>query len=114
MICRFAHGFLATPDISVPPSSVSGVVFSDFNDDGEVDFGEQGIPGVPITLTGTDDLGHAVSLGQTTDSSGAYVFLDLRPGTYTITEAQQPAGYTQGTNSVGTGGGSVAGDQFTV
>jgi hypothetical protein len=96
------------------PASLSGVVFADFNDDGQVDFGEQGIPNVPITLTGTDDLGHAVSLSQTTDSAGTYVFLNLRPGTYTITKTQQPAGYTEGINSVGTGGGSVSGDQFTV
>jgi hypothetical protein len=35
-------------------------------------------------------------------------------GTYTITEAQQPAGYTQGINTVGTAGGTVSGDQFSV
>src|SRR5262249_29614663 len=98
----------------IPPASLSGVVFSDFNDDGQVDFGERGIPGVPITLTGTDDLGHAVSLSQTTDGDGTYVFLNLRPGTHTITETHQPAGYTQGINTVGTGGGTVSGDQFTV
>src|SRR5262249_55038857 len=79
-----------------------------------VDFGEQGIPGVPITLTGTDDLGHAVNLSQTTDGDGAYIFHNLRPGSYTITETQEPVGYTQGTNSVGTGGGSVVGDQSTI
>jgi hypothetical protein len=99
--------------ISVPPSSLSGIVFSDFNDDGQVDFGEQGIAGVAITLTGTDDLGHAVNLSQSTDADGTYVFLSLRPGTYTIAETQ-PAGYTPGINSIGTGGGSVSGDQFTV
>ena len=49
----------------IPPASLSGIVFEDFNDDGQVDFGEKGIAGVTITLTGTDDLGHAVSLSQT-------------------------------------------------
>jgi streptogramin lyase len=106
---------LGTTTVTViPPASLSGVVFSDFNDDGQVDFGEQGIPNVPITLTGTDDLGHAVSLSQTTDGAGTYVFLNLRPGSYTITEAQQPAGYTPGIATVGTGGGTVSGAQFTV
>jgi probable HAF family extracellular repeat protein len=103
------HAILLTPGTS----SLSGVVFSDFNDDGQVDFGEQGIAGVTINLTGTDDLGHAVNLSQTTDANGAYVFLNLRPGSYTITEPQEPAGYTQGINSVGTAGGTVSGDQFT-
>jgi hypothetical protein len=95
-------------------ASLSGVVFSDFNNDGQVDFGEQGIAGVTINLDGTDDLGNTVHLSQTTDANGAYVFLNLRPGSYTITEPQEPAGYTQGINSVGTGGGSVSDDQFTV
>jgi uncharacterized delta-60 repeat protein len=98
----------------ITPSSLSGGDFADFNDDGQVDFGEQGIPCVPITLTGTDFLGNPVSLGQYTDADGTYVFQGLLPGTYTITETQQPAGYTPGITSVGTGGGTVSGAQFTV
>jgi hypothetical protein len=104
----------STPVTVIPPASLSGVVWEDFNDDGQVDFGERGIAGVPITLTGTDDLGHAVNQTQQTDGDGAYVFLNLRPGCYTISETQ-PAGYTQGTDSVGTAGGSLAAtDQFFV
>jgi hypothetical protein len=104
----------ATTTVNViPPASLSGMVFEDFNNDGQVDFGEQGIPGVPVAVTGTDDLGHAVSLSQTTDGAGTYVFLGLRPGTYTITETQQPTGYTPGIATVGTGGGTVSGAQFT-
>ena len=96
------------------PSSLSGIVWEDFNDDGQVDFGEKGIGGVKITLTGTDDLGNAVSLSQLTDSDGAYLFLNLRPGNYYLTETQ-PAGYGQGIDSVGTAGGSLsAADQFFV
>jgi hypothetical protein len=98
----------------LPPASLSGLVFDDLNNNGQVDFGEQGIPGVPITLTGTDDLGHAVNLSQTTDADGTYVFLNLRPGMYTIIEAQQPAGYTPGIDTVGTAGGTLSGTQFTV
>ncbi|MFL5245901.1 MAG: beta strand repeat-containing protein [Gemmataceae bacterium] len=99
---------------SFTPASLSGIVWKDFNDDGQVDFGESGIPGVLIKLTGTDDLGHAVNLSQLTDADGAYVFLNLRPGSYYITETQ-PAGYLQGIDKVGTAGGSVvATDQFFV
>jgi probable HAF family extracellular repeat protein len=108
------HAMLLAPRSVPPPSSLSGVVFSDFNNDGQVDFGEQGIAGVTIKLDGTDDLGNAVHLSQTTDANGAYVFLDLRPGSYTITEPQVPADYTQGINSVGTAGGTVSGDTFTI
>jgi hypothetical protein len=95
-------------------SSLLGTPFVDFNDDGQVDFGESGIANVLITLAGTDDLGNTVSQSQMTDSDGAYVFLNLRPGTYSITEAQ-PAGYARGTDSVGTAGGTLtATDQFLV
>src|SRR5262249_26826592 len=59
-------------DTIIAPSSLSGMVFVDFNDDGQVDFGEQGIAGVTVTLTGTDDLGHAVNLSQQTGTDGAY------------------------------------------
>jgi hypothetical protein len=99
----------------LPPSSLSGIVWEDFNNDGQVDFGEKGIPGVSIALTGTDDLGNPVTLPpQTTDADGAYVFLGLRPGNYSITESQ-PAGYLQGIDTVGTAGGSLsATDQFSV
>jgi uncharacterized delta-60 repeat protein len=121
----FAQNTTATPISAVgdaftvngaplTPSSLSGIVWEDFNDDGQVDFGEKGIAGVTITLTGTDDLGNSVNLAQTTDADGAYVFLNLRPGTYSITETQ-PAGYLQGTDSVGTAGGSLAAtDQFLI
>ena len=97
--------------VPLASSSLSGVVFSDFNNDGQVDFGEQGIAGVTIKVDGTDFLGNQVHLSQTSDGDGAYVFLNLRPGHYTIAETQ-PAGYTQGINTVGTGGGTVSFDQF--
>ncbi len=99
---------------AIPPSSLSGTVFTDFNDDGEIDFGEMGIAGVAVALTGTDNLSHAVSMSQTTDADGSYMFLNLLPGSYQITETQ-PAGYLQGIDTVGTAGGSlVATDQFFV
>jgi hypothetical protein len=98
---------------ALAPASVSGTVFEDFNEDGLVDFGENGIAGVAVTLTGTDDLGHTVKLALTTDRDGAYVFQNLRPGQYTVTETQ-PAGYRQGINSIGTAGGTVAADQFFI
>ena len=94
------------------PSCLSGLVFSDFNHDGQVDFGEQGIARVTIALDGTDFLGDAVHLSQATDAAGTYVFQNLLPGTYMITEQQQPAGYTPGINSIGTGGGTAFLEQF--
>jgi hypothetical protein len=108
---EFSASVTATP---LPPSSLSGIVWEDFNDDGQVDFGEKGISGVTVSLAGTDFIGRSVNLSQPTDGDGAYVFLNLLPGNYTITETQ-PAGYLQGIDSVGTAGGSLsATDQFSV
>jgi hypothetical protein len=100
---------------ALAPASLSGFVFDDFNNDGQVDFGEAGISGVSVTLTGTDDLGHSVNLSRKTDGDGAYVFPGLRPGGYYLTKSGQPSGYTPGTDSVGTAGGQLsAADQFFV
>jgi hypothetical protein len=97
-----------------PPSSLSGLVFEDFNNDSQVDFGEGGMAGVTVTLAGTDALGRPVNLSQQTDANGLYSFGNLLPGSYTLTETQ-PTGYGQGIDTVGTAGGSlVATDQFFV
>jgi probable HAF family extracellular repeat protein/autotransporter-associated beta strand protein len=58
------------------------------------------IANVVINLTGTDDLGQAVSLSTTTSTSG-YFFGGLRPGTYTLSIVQ-PSGYVTGFVSSGT------------
>jgi hypothetical protein len=92
----------------VPPT-LSGVVFEDFNGDGQVVFVEQGIGGVQITLTGSD--GNVYT--QPTNAAGAYVFQSLNPGvTYTI-RAAPVQGYTErSSDPVGTAGGQFAGGQF--
>src|SRR5207244_107915 len=84
----------------VKPASLSGIVFVDLNNDGQVDFGEPGVGGVTIRLRGTDDLGRTIDLTTTTDTDGMYQFGGLRRGSYTITETQ-PAGYAQAINTVG-------------
>ena len=94
------------------PSSISGLVWVDFNDDGEMDFDEPIIEGAELTLTGVDDLGNVVNLTTVTDAEGDYVFTDLRPGTYTVTETQ-PEGFIDGQDMVGTEGGTLANDEIS-
>lgn len=96
----------------IVPASLSGFVYEDFNNDGEIDFNEKAIEGVTVTLTGIDDRGQAVQLTTVTDSDGVYYFVDLRPGTYALTETQ-PAGFSDGLETLGTAGGIVGEDQFT-
>lgn len=79
------------------PSSLSGNVFIDANNDGIFDGGESAVNGVTVTLTGKDDLGNNVNLTATT-VGGAYTFNNLRPSDsagYTITETQ-PGGLLDG------------------
>jgi len=63
---------------------IGDFVFKDCNENGVQDADENGIPNVPITLRGTDNLGATVEMQMTTNSMGAYLFTAPRPGTYTL------------------------------
>jgi sarcosine oxidase gamma subunit len=91
----------------VLPASLSGEVYIDANSNDVLDSGDTGLSGVTVTLSGTNNLGQAVSTTTTTASNGTYSFTGLRPGSYTITETQ-PAGYTAETSNAGTLGGTVS------
>jgi uncharacterized repeat protein (TIGR01451 family) len=93
----------------IAPARVAGTVYGDNNNNGRQDGGEAGLPGVAITLTGTDDNGVAVSLTTTTAADGSYSFDNLRPGSYSLTEPTQPAGTFNGITSPGTAGGTATG-----
>ena len=96
--------------------SLAGMVWVDDNDDGQVDFGEDGLRGVKVELTGRNDLGQTVDIIDWTDDSGEYAFDNLRPGRYTIHE-YQPSAYRDGQDVAGTLGivaGTIANDSFTV
>ncbi|GAG43801.1 unnamed protein product, partial [marine sediment metagenome] len=66
---------------------IRGVVFNDYNSDGDQDSGEHGLAGVTVRLnTGARKL---------TTASGQYAFR-VDPGTYTVTETD-PSGYNSTT-----------------
>ncbi len=77
----------------VLPASVSGTVYTEkgapnSNFASGVDWP---LPNAVLTLTGTDDLGQAVSTGFATGWNGTYAFNGLRPGVYQIAKTN-PAG----------------------
>ena len=91
----------------LPPAALAGTVYFDANVNGRPDNGDHPLAGVAVTLTGTDDNGTPVPPATArTDAGGNFLFPNLRPGTYTVTEAQ-PAGYNQGTDAAGTAGGTL-------
>lgn len=100
-------GSVANNFPEVRPSSLSGSVFLDQNNDGIRQGGESGLPGVVIELQGTDWLGQPVSRNTLTDGSGNYSFAALPPGTFTVTEPNQPVGTANGITTAGSTGGSV-------
>ena len=85
----------------LPPSTLSGTVYQDLDNDGVINGADTTIDGVTVTLSGTNDLGVIVPIITTTAGGGAYSFGSLRPGTYTITETQ-PGGLLDGKETVGT------------
>jgi SdrD B-like domain len=96
----------------IAPSHLQGLVWADFNDDGAVDFDEQAIAGATIHLTGIDDRGNIVNQPtMTTDGQGIFDFVNLRPSDangYTLSE-DQPAGFADGKDSLGTVNGVPTG-----
>ncbi len=91
----------------IPPASLAGLVYADNNNNGRVDGAETGLAGVAILLSGTDDTGAAVALSGVTAADGSYSFANLRPGSYSLTEPEQPAGTVNGITSPGSLGGAA-------
>ena len=80
--------------------SLGNFVWEDLNGNGTQDSGEPGIAGVTVTLSGLDDLGAPVSATATTDATGAYLFANLRAGSYTVAFTT-PSGYVAAPLNVG-------------
>ncbi|MEL7336274.1 MAG: SdrD B-like domain-containing protein, partial [Planctomycetota bacterium] len=90
------------------PSSISGRVFVDTNQDCVFDANERGLAGVSVDLL--DARGNVVAT-TTTDAAGDYRFDDLRPGRYTLRQ-QQPDGMLHGGQRAGDGGGDDSVDDL--
>lgn len=89
----------------MPPATLSGMVFSDPNHDGEFNDGDMELAGVVVQLL--NDLDEVIAT-TSTDASGQYKFENLAPGIYSVRELQ-PDGYFHGGQTAGSGGG----DAFT-
>ncbi|QDV63488.1 Serine-aspartate repeat-containing protein D precursor [Crateriforma conspicua] len=89
----------------LPPSSLSGTVYVDADRDCVYDPEEDPLAGVRVDLI--DEAGNIVAT-TTTDADGNYQFDNLAPGTYQIIE-HQPDGYYQGGQKLGSGGGTILG-----
>ncbi|MGZ5883510.1 MAG: beta strand repeat-containing protein, partial [Burkholderiaceae bacterium] len=82
----------------IVPSSISGTVFIDQNNNGVQNGADTPIAGVSIELL---DIASAVIATTTTDASGNYSFANLQPGTYSVREPNQPANTSNGLTVAG-------------
>ena len=89
-------------------NTISGFVYVDADGDGAFDSGEVGVPGVLITLTGTDNFGNTINRTALTANDGSYEFEELTSGTYQLAE-RQPTAMADGEDSSGVSN-AVAGD----
>lgn len=85
------------------PNSISGRVSADLDGDCQYDPGEPLLEGVTVHLL--DESGNRIASTQT-DANGEYEFGNLAPGTYGVEEVQ-PDGYFDGSEKVGSEGGSL-------
>ncbi|MEM6329915.1 MAG: SdrD B-like domain-containing protein [Planctomycetota bacterium] len=82
---------------------IAGRVHADTDGDCDHDDPDIVLAGVTIELLDAD----GVKIAETqTDANGRYQFVGLEPGEYQVREVQ-PAGYYDGTQRVGTGGGAT-------
>ncbi len=100
------------PTLIVDPSSISGVVFLDADNDGVQNGGEPGLGSVQLQLL--DNSGNVVA-SMTTNGAGAYSFTNLGDGTYSVRQPSQPVNSRNGITTAGAvGNGGTAGTATNV
>jgi large repetitive protein len=82
----------------IVPSSISGMVFLDQNNNGTQNGADTGIAGITVQLL---DSGNTVIATTLTDASGNYSFTALQPGTYSVRQPTQPTGTSNGITTPG-------------
>ena len=78
--------------VNILKGPIDGICFNDVNQDGQINQGEQGIPGVTVTLRRFYFIGFCFKdvASIETDAEGKYVFFVNRAGIYQIEESDPP------------------------
>jgi hypothetical protein len=99
-------------EMVAPTGSLAGFVYEDLNMNGAKDADEIGIGGVTVSLTGIRANGVTVAFTMTTGDDGAYRFVNILVGTYSI-KAVQPQGHADGTGTIGSLGGTLGDNEIS-
>ncbi len=89
-----------TADFGFYTQSIGNVVWNDLDNDGRRDAGEDGLPGITVTLYAATGGTETVVDTTTTDANGAYLFTQVPSGTFSIGIVPP----SNGTSSIGAGG----------
>lgn len=80
-------------------ASLGNFVWNDVNNNGVQDANEAGVPGIVVTLYGSD--GTTVISTTTTDEFGYYIFNNLTPSDYVVGFSNLPSGFVFTTQNAG-------------
>ncbi len=84
-------GMIGQIIVMPPAGTIAGMKYNDSNGNRVKDPGETGLEGWTIRLSGFDrHTQEAVMRTNTTDANGNYVFTNLSPGAYVVSELNQP------------------------
>ena len=88
--------------VNVLKGSINGTCFNDVNQDGKINQGEQGIPGVTVTLRRFSFFGFSFKdvASIETDAEGKYLFSVNKAGIYQIEESDPPGSTSTTPNKV--------------
>ena len=88
--------------VNILKGSINGTCFNDVNQDGQINQGEQGIPGVTVTLRRFYFFGFSFKdvASIETDAEGKYMFSVNRAGIYQIEESDPPGSTSTTPNKV--------------
>ncbi len=75
---------LETRAVPAALATLTAFAYVDANHNGVFDAGEAALPLIPVTLSGTTTAGKAFSQTFTSNINGVVTFLELQPGTYTV------------------------------
>lgn len=84
---------------TAPLGQIGDFVWFDSNNNGIQDAGEQGVPGVTVTLLNSNNA--AVVATTVTDGNGMYRFVNLADGSYAVKFSNLPAGFGFSANDLG-------------